>query len=205
MGAPINSDFSLYNSITVNKKLESGASVYIQPRFMIEPAGQSSLLNTRIGLKKSGIVSNKTVDGEFSLYGKVDLEIGHQNSPFVLAPGSFQMPTYKMKDVTIGAYSSIRYYAFAGNIGTRDIGYGIEPWINYSIKDNLRALASFENYFQHMKGDSLSTWSASSNVKAGASWDVTSKFNLEPFLQMDPSNLELSSTTFNLYISGTIF
>lgn len=125
-----------------------------------------------------------------------------QNMTYDVPKSRLQLALYVQERVSIYTSSSIV------DANTTDWRFNVSPYANYQITPKVAATLWTDLIdAKHMAGSGFDLTNFKSNapdIEPGINIDITPKFSLNPYLNLEPTQLTLDTTSFGLIISGKL-
>jgi len=212
---------SVENLLTVGYKIKSDWVVGAIGHFLYFPVGNPAgtgqdikMLDPMLLIQKNNLINS----GGFKLNGKVTfylpLTTGDtlQRNKMATAISPTLMASYDVPNtqLTLAAFGFVRGYIPTGEAGNGALTYRLyfAPNLSYQISKTVAATLWVDLLSAaRFQGTSFLTGMATDtvDVQPGISWDITKSININPVLNIYPSNPTLASTSVQAYISARAF
>lgn len=117
---------------------------------------------------------------------------------------TFQVATYQFDNspFSIGTYASARVNLYGSQGFGNDMEFYLGPNVTYQVTPSLAFVLLYEANAAHVyKDKSFSFVNEGTDLEPGISWNITPRLNVNPYLNLYPSNLTLRSTSMGMTLS----
>ena len=202
---------NLDDLLTAGYQVNPGLRLGVGLPFNLYPAANAGAMTKSVYV---GVIDAKLIQaGAFSMHTdfRVYTPIGDMASTQNVRSGfrASQISLYPVSGtpLTLGCYNYTRTWIYGPN-GTgyrNDFEFYVSPFANYQLTRTLSATVWSDVVQEsHQFGTPWALNNLPMDVQPGVKWDITSRINVNPFLNFIPANLTMNSTAVGMVLNAQL-
>lgn len=205
-------DIQLYNSFGLGYKFApdwaAGTSIRSEWRMTTGQGQDLTLLDPRPYVSRANIINANGWNLKGVFYVEAPASLASQKKGTIAAPTLYTELFYTPPGsrLTVGTYAWFRTYFYSKSGTSRDLRAYIGPNASYKLSRTVAATLLWELEAERKRGQAINEWDNNAqDLQPGIAWDITDKWNVNPYLNMFPGGRFLSADNIGLgvYISGS--